>query len=405
MQQHSNDRTDAADVIYTLGTQETEVQLADVRPLPIFSGEVKDFLAALSAKILADAEARAYPDVVTLGFWCRPAALRQMEEPYQGELNRLGCGVVFHIAPSNVAVNFAYSCLAALLAGNASIVRLPTKDFPQVRVLCRLFSEVLQEYPALVPYFLFVRYGHEDAINARYSGLCQTRVVWGGDATIEAVRRAPLAPRAREIPFADRHSLVVIDADAYLAATNHSRIAQDFYNDTYLNDQNACSAPHFVVWLGAAARVERSQEVFWGVLHAQLAARYTLQPVQAVTKLTALYRLGARTAARKVAMPDNLITRMRVRALTEELPACKVGSGFFIEYAAEDLAAIRPLCTRACQTLSYYGVPKETLLTAVLSMRPVGVDRIVPMGRTMDFALVWDGMDLVRAMSRVISLV
>ena len=104
-------------------------------------------------------------------------------------------------------------------------------------------------------------------------------------------------------------------------------------------------------------------------------------------------------------MPDNLITRMCVRALTEELPACKVGSGFFIEYAAEDLAAIRPLCTRACQTLSYYGVPKETLLTAVLSMRPVGVDRIVPMGRTMDFALVWDGMDLVRAMSRVISLV
>ena len=102
MQQHSNDRTDAADVTYALGTQETEAQLADVHPLPIFSREAKDFLAALSAKILADAEARAYPDVVTLGFWCRPAALRQMEEPYQGERNRLGCGVVFHIAPSNV---------------------------------------------------------------------------------------------------------------------------------------------------------------------------------------------------------------------------------------------------------------------------------------------------------------
>lgn len=404
MQQHSNDGMERADVTYVVGTKETEAQMELLRPLPIFSKESKDFLAALAERILSDAEAKAYPDVVTLGFWCRPASLRQMEKPYVGERNRLGRGIAFHVAPANVAVNFAYSCLAAFLAGNASIVRLPSKDFPQVRILCRLFSEVLQEYSALLPYFLFVRYGHELAINARYSSLCQTRVVWGGDATIKAVRRAPLAPRAREIPFADRYSLVVIDADACLAA-DRARIAQAFYRDTYQSDQNACTAPHFVVWLGKAARVEAAQEAFWGALHECLKTRYALQPVQAVAKLAALYRLGACTEARKAPMPDNLITRVHVRVLPEVLPDCKVGSGFFIEYAARDLAEIRPLCTRACQTLSYYGVPRETLLDAVLSMRPAGVDRIVPMGRTMDFALVWDGVDLVRAMSRVVSLV
>ena len=399
MQQHFDS------VTYALDSAGIEAQMENVRPLPIFSTEAVAFLTALSARILADAEAKAYPDVVTLGFWCRPAALRQMQRTYEAEVNRLGRGIVFHIAPSNVAVNFAYSCLAAFLAGNASIVRLPSKDFPQVDVLCRIFAQTLVDFPALLPYFLFVRYGHVQEVNEHYSWMCQTRVVWGGDATIEAIRRAALPPRANEITFADRHSLAVIDAPAYLAAEDKERIAQDFYNDTYLSDQNACTAPHFVVWLGAAEKVKAAQEVFWRTLHALVKDRYTMQAVQAVDKLTQLYRLGACFEVRQVPAEDNLITRVRVAKLTEEMTAYRAGSGFFIEYRAQELAEIRPLCSISCQTLSYYGVEWETLLRAVLAMRPAGVDRIVPMGRTMDFALVWDGIDLIRTMSRVVQVI
>lgn len=398
MQQHFDG------VTYVLGGAESEARMADVRPLPIFSEEAVAFLTAFSARILADTEAKAYPDVVTLGFWCRPAALRQMQKLYDAERNRLGRGIVFHIAPSNVAVNFAYSCLAAFLAGNASIVRLPSKDFPQVDVLCRIFTETLAEFPALFPYFLFVRYGHVQEVNEYYSRMCQTRVIWGGDATIGAIRCAVLPPRANEITFADRHSLAVIDAPAYLAAEDKERIAQDFYNDTYLSDQNACTAPHFVVWLGTAEKV-KAQEVFWSTLHALVRERYTLQGVQTVDKLTRLYRLGVHAAAQQIPMEDNLITRVCVTELTEELAAYKAGSGFFIEYAAQEIAELRPLCGTSCQTLSYYGVQRDALLQEILSMRPAGVDRIVPMGRTMDFALVWDGVDLIRTMSRVISAI
>lgn len=399
MQQHF-DR-----VIYALGSAEIEAQMANVPPLPIFSAEARAFLTALSARILADAGAKAYPDVVTLGFWCRPAALHRMQHNYDSEENRLGRGIVFHIAPSNVAVNFAYSCLAAFLAGCASIVRLPSKDFPQVALLCRLFSETLTEFPALVPYFLFVRYGHEQEVNVHYTQMAQTRVIWGGDATIGEIRRAPLSPRANEITFADRHSLAVLDADAYLAAADKARIAQDFYNDTYLSDQNACTAPCFVVWLGTAEKVKAAQEVFWSTLYTLVKDRYTLQGVQAVDKLTHLYRLGVDVAAQQIPMEDNLITRICVAELTEELAAYKAGSGFFIEYRAQELAEIRPLCGISSQTLSYYGVQRDTLLQEILSMRPAGVDRIVPMGRTMDFALIWDGVDLIRTMSRAVQVI
>jgi hypothetical protein len=36
--------------------------------------------------------------------------------------------------------------------------------------------------------------------------------------------------------------------------------------------------------------------------------------------------------------------------------------------------------------------------------RPVGIDRIVPMGKAMDFALIWDGYDLIRQMSRRVTI-
>ncbi len=397
MQQHF-DR-----VIYALGSVEVEAEMKNAPPLPIFSEEARAFLSALSARILADAEAKAYSDVVTLGFWCRPASIHRMQHNYDSEENRLGRGIVFHVAPSNVAVNFAYSCIAAFLAGCASIVRLPSKDFPQVALLCRLFSETLAEFPALVPYFIFVRYGHEQDVNEHYTRMAQTRVIWGGDATIGEIRRAPLAPRANEITFADRHSLAVIDAPAYLAAGDKARIAQDFYNDTYLSDQNACTAPHFIIWVGA--EVAEAQEVFWTTLYGLVRTRYTLQAVQTVDKLTQVYRLGACFEARQIEMPDNLITRVCVAQLTEKLSAYRAGSGFFIEYDAKELSEIRPLCGISCQTLSYYGVDRDSLLQEILAMRPAGVDRIVPIGQTMDFALVWDGVDLIRTMSRAITAV
>ena len=397
MQQHFDG------VIYALGSAEVEAQMENMPPLPIFSEEARAFLSAFSARILRDTEAKAYPDVVTLGFWCRPASLRQMQRTYESKENRFGRGIVFHIAPSNVAVNFAYSCLAAFLAGCASIVRLPSKDFPQVTLLCRLFSETLADFQALVPYFIFVRYGHEQDVNEHYTQMAQTRVIWGGDATIGEIRRAPLPPRVNEITFADRHSIAVLDADGYLAAADKARIAQDFYNDTYLSDQNACTAPHFIIWVGT--EIAAAQEVFWTTLHELVRTRYMLQAVQAVDKLTQVYRLGACFEARQIEMPDNLITRVRVAQLTEEIAAYRAGSGFFIEYDAKELSEIRPLCGISCQTLSYYGVDRDSLLQEILAMRPAGVDRIVPIGRTMDFALVWDGVDLIRTMSRAITAV
>ena len=111
------------------------VRSSSSAPLQPFAEDVIEWLNALSGSLLKDPQSRQYPDIVTFAFFCRRANLLKARTIYgscQDNQPRLGRGLVFHIAPSNVPVNFAYSLVAGLLAGNSNIVRVSQKQFPQV---------------------------------------------------------------------------------------------------------------------------------------------------------------------------------------------------------------------------------------------------------------------------------
>ena len=132
--------------------------------------------------------------------------------------------------------------------------------------------------------------------------------------------------------------------------------------------------------------------------------RYELAPVVAVDKLTAACRTAmSLEGAEIVTAPDNWVARVRVKRLCPELYDLRSPGGFFLEYAAPTLDALRDFVTPRVQTLSYLGFQPEKLRHFVLENRLTGIDRIAPVGRTMDFALTWDGYDLIRTLSRKIS--
>ena len=110
-----------------------------------FSDEVIEFLNALSGVLMKDRQSRLYPDAITFAYFCRKANLQKLKAQYvrDGEL-RLGRGVLFHIAPSNVPINFGYSLVAGLLAGNANIVRVSSKQFPQVDLIIKHLHELME---------------------------------------------------------------------------------------------------------------------------------------------------------------------------------------------------------------------------------------------------------------------
>ena len=230
-------------MLFRSGNPDTILNMPKVPSRKPFNEDIIEFLNALSKALMRMPEAKVYPDIMTLGFWLRKSSVLALKERFVKETGdiQIGIGTAFHIAPSNVPVNYAYSLAAGLLTGNANVVRVPSKDFPQITVINKAIKDTLEKYESIRPYICLVRYGRFQKVNDLLSFLADIRIIWGGDHTIEELRKSPLKPRAGEITFADRYSLAVIDSDAYLAMEGKERIAEGFYNDTFLTDQNACT--------------------------------------------------------------------------------------------------------------------------------------------------------------------
>ena len=52
-------------------------------------------------------------------------------------------GLIFHITPSNVPTNFAYSLIFGLLTGNSNFVKVPTKKFEEITIICEAINKIL----------------------------------------------------------------------------------------------------------------------------------------------------------------------------------------------------------------------------------------------------------------------
>ena len=83
----------------------------------------------------------------------------------------------------------------------------------------------------------------------------------------------------------------------------------------------------------------------------------------------------------------------------------RCNSGYFSEYHAIGLSELSKIINKKYQTLAYYGFSKKELKDFIYQLKPSGIDRIVPIGKTMDFSLKWDGYDLITALSREIDIV
>jgi hypothetical protein len=374
-----------------------------------FSEDAFSFLNTFSHE-LAKEDTRSYPELAALAFFCRKASIAGLQKKYNGgHAFRLGRGIIFHIAPSNVPLNFAYSLVCGILSGNSNIVRVPSKEFEQVDMVCEALKRIQLSgsHGSVTKRIVLVRYDKQSAATGYFSSICDVRIIWGGDETIAQVRKNPLPPRAFDVSFADRFSLCVINADAYVNETDTVRVAAGFYNDTYLYDQNACTSPHLITWLGSKENVEKSKKIFWNELYKIIAIKYhSIQPVIAVDKLTAFYtQASAQDRLKKIVTDDNAIWRIEMDSLPADIDKYRCSSGYFSEYHLTSLSELGSIINRSYQTLAYYGITKEELESFMKQFLPSGIDRIVPIGRTADFSLVWDGFELITTLSRTIEII
>ncbi|CUS49438.1 MAG: Acyl-CoA reductase (LuxC) [Idiomarinaceae bacterium HL-53] len=362
------------------------------------------FTESLSRSLMRAPEVRGFPDLVALGYWLRKSNMLAVAKRYEHLVIR-PIGKVFHAAPGNVDSLFVYSGILSLLCGNANIIRLSSKVGGSADLLCEHIARIAPEHPEASARFQLVRCERDDPKLAALQARIDARVLWGSNEGIRALKRVETPAHCRDIVFAHKISFSVIGIDALLRVDKPTldQLVADFVRDNLTFAQQACSSSKLLIWKGERAGLNHAQEKFWQAFEFYLGTETAEQKYQ----FTDSERYQALNNAQDMAMSgvvDGNVQHAGVlRAWAEKVSPMfeevHGGAGLFVESYVNELQELNRFLTPAYQTMSYWGVDNvEEWLKHCL----IGVDRIVPVGQALDFDTVWDGMDLVAQLSRII---
>ncbi len=343
------------------------------------------------------------PDIMTLAFWCRKAHIYQMKEQYAKEELRLGRGIVFHLAPSNVPINFIFSFLFGVLAGNSNIVRVPSKSHEQIDLICMAINKVLmqEKYKNIKEQTAFVRYDHDEELNTFFMKNSDAHMIWGGNATIAKMKKYPTKPRCNQVMFANRYSFSIINSDEILKLSEKEllQLAKNFYNDTYIMDQNGCSSPQLIVWVGNLKQGGKRR--FWDAIYRCVKKDYKLEAMMVMDKYTQLCQeLISLSSIKEIQVKDNWVYRIQLKELDQMIHERRGKSGYFYEYDARNIEEIGQMINETYQTVTYFGIDKQEIIQVIKKQNLIGIDRIVPVGIALAMENIWDGYDLINELSR-----
>lgn len=370
-----------------------------------FSDDAVEFWAeyarALSRRSRDDGDSQA------LAFWLRRASLLRMKNRFDSmsdpEIVVVPRGLIFHIPPSNVDTVFCYSFAIAHLMGNKNIVRISESTLEKMGRPLQLLLEMLSGSPRVSEGNVLLTYssGCTD-ITASFSNACDVRVIWGGDETVSRIRQCSIRPHAKDVTFGHKNSMCALSVEAYNSLTDseRERVVERFFNDVYWFDQQGCSSPRVLIWIGGNA--EQVSIDF----HARLSSLIIRHqsgavPQQVMSKLIAAYRDAI----------DQDISQMSVNPLhqfviqTRQIPDLGLnfpGFGYLYETRLQKLEEILDWTTRSMQTLTTFGFSHEELGSLARSLRGRGIDRIVPVGQALTFNQFWDGYDLMAEFTRLV---
>ncbi len=369
---------------------------------PPFTPQLVSVLDEISRRIFRHPVLRNAPQYVALAYWLRRSSIhRQIETIAQRQVQgqvATARGVALHLPPTNVDTIFVYSWALALLAGNANVVRLPTNLKSETRLLVSVLVDVLTDLGEEGRH-IFCHYPYGQTIEANVSRHFDLRLIWGGDAKVAQVSKLPIRPDGLSIGFPDRKSVTVIASDAYVLADDAERhsVCEGFFNDVFWFDQMGCGSPRLIIWLGepGSAAIDFYERV------AELAKNYRIEAGTSIAKLAHAHDLLAEAVTSRHHAYTNALNVSRAIDPAEAL-ARPYGAGFVCEWVCDDIEDVSVLATRSLQTVTHFGLKPQKVEQLAKALRGCGGYRVVPVGQALQFEPVWDGVDLMRHMTRVI---
>ena len=370
-----------------------------------FDDVVCNFLSSLSKNINNSNLLKDYSDIKTFAFMCRKSNIKKLKSKINQNEFRRGLGLLFHITPSNIPTNFAYSLLFGVLSGNTNVIKVPSKKFPQIDLICKFINVTLKKYKKVRKMINIVRYQNNDEFTKSISSKCDGRLIWGGDKTINEIRKFPMKEISRDIAFANRNSICLMNSSEILKLNKKdlNRLVQKFYNDTFLVDQNACSSPHVIFWYGN--KTNKAKIKFWTELHYFAKNNYNLEYASSFYKYDRLLSdILTNTNYINHTSYGGYIYCINLKNKHINLTDLVSRWGYFYQFDIKNINMVLNLSNNNTQTLTYFGFKKEMILKNFNLKYFKGIDRIVPVGQALDINLNWDGYDVINTLTRIIDL-
>ena len=367
------------------------------------------FLSDLSRSLLGHPSIRQHPDVATFAFWCRKSNLNKIMGNHSTTYLRVGLGMVYHNSPSNVPVNFAFSLAFGFLSGNTCVVRLSSKESDSASIIVNVLSDLLdtKKYSEIRKFIFIIKFNRDDEVNKFWMSVADARVIWGGDETVAKMRTFPCKPRSREIVFPDRFSLCVINAIKLIEATDNDlkKLCESLFNDVYIMDQNACSSPQLFNWVGVDSIIKKAKNRLWPLFSEYVNQIHSIEPIQYMDKYVDACRNAlSNDNVKSVRHENNLLFNIELSHFHDQQQNQRGYFGTIHEISIKNLDELVTVIDDRCQTLTYFGFDIKELKNFVVSNQLRGIDRIVPIGGSLDMDVIWDGYDIIDHLSRTIDI-
>lgn len=361
-------------------------------------------------------KAREVPGVTFLRLWLRrgtlePILSRELGPEYlhggwredgRARLRAFPVGVVGHWPAGNIEIQPILSMTCALLGGNSCIVRVPSGLVEPTRLIMDALEEADSDH-ILRERIVLAHFPHSEAdVHEALARAVDGAMIWGGEDAVRQVRALPFPHWARVVVFGPRLSVAAMDAGAWTDARERASWCRRIARDVWQFEQQACSSPQTLFLerraCDPAEFVEELRHAFEEENRAHPRSEIEPSLTSAICRARSSWLLDD-VANRAVfpASPDWTILLGKGTAIPEPTQGRTLSV-----LVADDLMGVVSRFDGTVQTLgvAIQDAAKERLLAEAAGRH--GVDRVVRLGQMHVFGSPWDGMDLVRPMTRLV---
>jgi hypothetical protein len=93
---------------------------------------------------------------------------------------------------------------------------------------------------------------------------------------------------------------------------------------------------------------------------------------------------------------QNYLYRIQLKEIYSPIDIYRGEYGYFYEYDLNEIKDLKKYIISKCQTLTYCGFDIRSFKENILF-----IDRIVPVGSSLDIDIIWDGYNLIERLSTI----